>query len=341
MMQRTVADVAQRLVCCLAMACIPASRATGQEQHAPAGVVDRLAPDIPGVIAGGTRIRSIRHTFETPTLEGPIALPDGDVIFSERDKGYTWRIGSDDKVSIFLENPNTGPLGLAIDSRGRLIAVQTRPAERTRIAVIHPDAERAVLADNFDGKPFGRPNDLVIDRKGGVYFTAPGTSQAQVKEGYPAAESFVYYVVPNGRTIKIAGDIARPNGIQLSPDEKTLYVNDSAGEYLIAFDVAANGTVANRRNLARYQGTDRSGSAVIWPGANGMAIDAEGRLYAVTRTGIQVFTHDGRHLGTIPAQQGAENVAFAGPEKKTLYVTGGGVAIKVPMLAQGFKGRAK
>jgi gluconolactonase len=326
-------------------ACGAGSPEDGQAQQAPAAEpaqaqtdepVAAVAPDIPGVVAAGTPVQRIGPEFETETIEGPIAMPDGSVIFSERDAGKTWKLDRNDSLTLFLENPNTGPLGMGFDSKGRLIVVQVLPAAQTKIAVIHPENAKTVLAD----KVAGRPNDLVVDKKGGVYFTAPLTSPAQVQQGYASAESKVYYLPAGGQPIAIADSIGRPNGIQLSRDEKILYVNDSQGEYMLAFDIQPDGTVRNRRNFARYEGLVRTGTDVQWPNANGLAIDSEGRLYSVTRTGVQVFSAEGEHLGTIPVQR-AENLAFAGPDKKTLYIVGGGAAHKLEMLAQGFRGRAK
>ena len=76
-------------------------------------------------------------------------------------------------------------------------------------------------------------------------------------------------------------------------------------------------------------------------GADGLAIDSQGRVYAATNGGVEVFSEVGQHLGTIPFSRKAQNLAFAGPDKKTLYVVGRGTAFKVDMLAQGFMGRAK
>jgi len=79
----------------------------------------------------------------------------------------------------------------------------------------------------------------------------------------------------------------------------------------------------------------------ITSGGDGLAIDSEGRVYTCTVIGIQVFSPEGRHLGTIALSRPPQNMAFAGPDKKTLYVVGRGAAYKIQMLAQGFLGRAK
>jgi len=128
----------------------------------------------------------------------------------------------------------------------------------------------------------------------------------------------------------------------LSPDEKTLYVANTLGDAVIAFDVQADGTVRNRRDFAKLAGVTRS-EAAVRSGADGLAVDEAGRLYVATQVGVQVFSAQGQALGTIPigVTGGPQNLAFAGPDKKTLYVVGRGAMWKIAMQAQGYKGRAK
>jgi gluconolactonase len=153
----------------------------------------------------------------------------------------------------------------------------------------------------------------------------------------------VFYIPPGGKAIKVVDFKGRPNGIQLSPDEKTLYVNNSFGEYLLAFDIQPDGTVQNQRNFGKYEVRNQ-----VEPGANvpdGLASDSEGRFYVANEnvTGVQVFSPTGQSLGTIPLSTAPQNLAFGGPGKRTLYVTSGVPAYfyKIQMLAQGPKGRAR
>ena len=144
----------------------------------------------------------------------------------------------------------------------------------------------------------------------------------------------------------VTEDIGAANGVLLSPDERTLYVSDTPTEYLVAFDVRPDGSIGNKRNFARLEGAQRTG-------ADGLAVDAAGRLYVASPVGVQVFSPQGQHLGTIPTPRPATSLAFAGPDKKTLYIVGRGTAgprgaeqnarsmYKVSMLAQGYKDRAK
>ena len=326
-----------------ALGCLSLVLALGEgrgQGQAPAAApvpaaADTVAPDIPGVVAGGTRVQVIKEGLQG--TEGPIGMPDGSLIFTETNANRITRIDAEGRTSTFLENTN-GSNGLAFDSRGRLISVQTVPGKMA-VGVIYPRGSEAVLADSYDGKPFARPNDLVVDKQGGVYFTDAGLNPNQ-NPPPPPQPLAVYYITPAGRTIRAAEGIERPNGIQLSPDERTLYVNNSNGEYLLAFDVQPDGTLRNRRNFAQYQGVIRTGTRLT-SGADGLAIDAQGRVYACTQVGIQVFSAQGQALGIIPLSRGPQNLAFAGPGKRTLYVVGRGAAFKIQMLAQGYMGRAK
>lgn len=305
----------------------------GAQPQAPP--TETTTPSIPGVVAAGTKVQVIKDGFQG--TEGPIGMPDGSLIFTETQANRITRIDKDGKTSTFLENTN-GSNGLAFDSKGRLISVQTTPGQ-TKIGVIYPKGQEAVLTDNFEGKPYGRPNDLVVDRKGGVYFTEPGPNAAPGSPAPPLTPA-VYYVPSGGRSMRVAEGIERPNGILLSADEKTLYVNNTQGEYVLAFDVQPDGSVRNRRNFAKYEGVTKTATGVA-SGADGLALDSEGRIYAATTAGVQVYDKSGKHLGTIPVSRSPQNIAFAGPDKKILYIVGRGAAYKVQLQAEGFKGRAK
>ena len=321
------------LVACLAA---PASALMAQTQPPPVAI-DTMAPAIAGVVAAGTKVEVIRSGF-TGT-EGPITLPDGSLIFTETQANRITKIDKDGQTSTFLENTN-GSNGLAFDAKGRLISVQTTPG-KAMIGAIYPKGQEATISDSYEGKPYGRPNDLVVDKKGGVYFSEPGPNATPGQPPpVPALAPAVYYVPAGGRAMKLADDIARPNGIQLSPDEKTLYVNNTSGEYLIAFDVNADGSVKNRRNFAKYPTVTQAQGGVT-SGADGLAVDSQGRVYCVSLGGVHVFSLKGELLGTIPVSLQPQNIAFAGADKKTLYIVGRGSAFKVRLLTEGYQGRAK
>jgi gluconolactonase len=316
--------------------CSASALAQPPAQAPPPPATDTVAPAIPGVTAAGTKVTVIKEGFQG--TEGPIALPDGSLIFTETNASRITRIDKDNNVTTFLENTN-GSNALAFDTKGRLISVQTTPG-RTRVGVIYPKGSEAVFAEGFEG----RPNDLAVTRNGDVYFTVPGPVAA-APGAAPAPASapfvpFVYHIAPGGKATKAAEGIDNPNGVVLSRDERTLFVNNTRGEYLLAFDIQPNGSLANRRNFAKYDGVTKTDTGVA-SGADGLAIDNDGRVYAATSAGVQVFSPEGKHLGTIPLSRSPQNLAFAGADKKTLYVVGRGAAFKIPTLSQGFLGRAK
>jgi gluconolactonase len=305
----------------------------------PPTATETIAVDIPGVVAAGTKIEVIKSGF-TGT-EGPIGLPDGSLIFTETQADRITRIDKDTgATSTFLENTN-GSNGLAWDAKGRLISVQTTPGA-ARIGVIYPQGSETTLADSYDGKPFGRPNDLVVSKAGGIYFSEPGPNATPGQPpATPPLPPAVYFVPPGGKPIQVTTAIERPNGIVLSPDEKTLYVNNTNGEYITAFELAIDGIPSNPRSFAKYPTINKTPTGQANSGADGLAVDAEGRVYCAALGGVQVFSPKGEHLGTIPVSLPPQNIAFAGADKKTLYIVGRGSAFKVRLLTSGYQGRAK
>jgi gluconolactonase len=317
------------------------SQQQAQPRPAEAAAVDTVAQDIPGVLKGGTKIQVVIASVPghgTPGVavqgtEGPIALPDGTMVFCETILGRVAKVDSDGKESVLVDAPAANaPNGLAWDPKGRLVGATTAPGHMG-VQVIYPPGSEALLADKFEGQPFVRPNDLFIDKKGGVYFTDP----ANVPN--PPSPPAVYYVAPSGgKVIKVADGIEFPNGVSMSINEKLLYVNNTAGEYILAYDVQPDGTLRNRRNFAKYEDLTITGGKV-GGGGDGFTVDTIGRVYAAAGGSVQVFSPKGELLGKIPTSRRPQNLAFAGPDMKTLYVVGGGSVFKVQMTAQGIKSR--
>jgi gluconolactonase len=294
--------------------------------------------EIPGVVAGGA---SWTVAWQgTDNADGIVGTGDGGLLFAQEQPRRISKLDVANRVSVVIENTR-GAGSVAIDSRERILAVErtcTDPGgqpdqcrEPTAVSVLTPT--RRVLAESYMGRPLGRLNDLVVDRNGGVYFTVGGA----------------YFVGMSG-TVTSLGDDIRANGIMLSPDEKVVYVTD--GGSVLAFDVVGEGAFARRRTFARLEAGGNG---------DGMAIDASGRLYVTSASGVQVFDAEGKYLGLIPTPRNAISVAFAGPDRKTLYVVGSGALgpggqefrtpegvrnnaktiYRIPMIAQGFTGRAK
>ncbi len=185
----------------------------------------------------------------------------------------------------FLTNP-AGPNALALNAQGSVVATLTA---QPGVAVIYPSERAATLVDKVDGKPLSRPNDLVIDREGGVYFTDPGGLGSQGRRRLP-----LFTISARVTVASRDSSVGLPNGIQLSPDEKILYVADTTGEYVLAYDVTAEGVVGERRNFAQL--ARRADASSPSAGADGLAVDVDGRLYVATSLGVQVFNAAGAAL---------------------------------------------
>ena len=275
---------------------------------------------IPGVVAAGTKVEKI--WMGNKAADGLISLPDGTLVLPEQRADRISKIDMNGKVTLWFEDTNEAG-GVAIDSKGRILSV-----ERTipRVRELYP--ERKVLVDKFEGQPLTRLSDVVLDKKDGIYFTEGGKQS-------------VYYLSKDGKLMRIANDIQGANGVMLSPDEKTLYVTSSEAG-ILAYDVQPDATIKNRRPFAKPKG-----------GQDGFCVDSMGRLYAAGDEGVEVFSPQGQTLGIIPTPRGTTTLAFAGPDKKTLFVIGRGndgpgggggdgrSLYKIAMIAQGYKGRAK
>lgn len=315
-----------------------AAQQRGGGQPQPAREVTVAA--IPGVVSAGAMWTIAWQGADN--ADGLVGTDDGGLLFAQEQPNRISKVDRDGRVSAFLEDTH-GTGAIAIDARGRILSVQrtcTDPGrnsaagpctEPTAVAVLAP--ARATLAANIDGKPLGRLNDLVAAKSGNVYFTSGGA----------------FRLDPAGHVTSL-GDNIRANGIMLSRDERILYVTNGPG--VLAFDVRQDGAVANRREFVTL---DAGGAG------DGMAIDADGRLYVTSNPGVQIFSADGKHLGLIPTPRASISVAFSGPGKTTLYIVGSGAVgpdgrelvtapgvrnnaktiYRLPMLAAGFAGRAK
>lgn len=282
---------------------------------------------IPAILAG----QQVEIATSVAFTEGPAVDREGNVYFSEMVSLRIMKLSAKGELSTFRERSNNAN-GLLIDPQGRLVACEGAESTRTGVPVkFKPQVTRTdlrtgkveVLADQYQGKPFVAPNDVTIDGKGRLYFTDP-TAGA------------VYRFDGPGKLARILStpDIQRPNGIQISPDDKTLYLieanNAQGGARMIrAYDLKEDGTAGNMR--VHYN---------FYPGrsADGMSIDTQGNLYASagmnqlrgtaetldTKTGVYVISPQGKLLKFIPiGEDFITNNAFGGPDMKTLYVTAG------------------
>ncbi len=306
---------------------IPISQ-SASAKAAPPDPVLPATPAIPGVLAAGQSWKVV-WKWEGNNVDGPIAADNGTVMFADNDASNVLQMDpSTGLAKVVYSNTNTGG-AVSRGKNGELFV-----AERglgSSIEELEP--QRKMFATSFHGEPLecvgGIINDLIADARGGVYFSVTG-----------ATGSGVFYADPKGVISNYGKDVPLANGIILSPDEKTLYVTN--GAVVFAFDVKADGSLANQREFGKLQGG---------VGGDGSAVDQQGRVYVATGKSVDVFSPNGKFLGTIPGPQGLHGTFFGGRDKKTLFaiVFYGGwgtpsarnMIIAIPTIAQGYTGRAK
>jgi len=283
------------------------------------------APDaIPGVITAGQSWKVV-WAWEGNNADGPIAAEDGSILFANNDAGNVMKLDpATGLATILFDHTNTGG-GLSRSKRGALF-LATRGLGG---GIEQLEPRRRIFANSFQGEPLecvgGTVNDLMADAHGGVYLSISGAG--------------VFYANPQGVVSRYDG-APNANGIILSPDEKTLYVTN--GGVIVAYDVQADGSLSNLREFGKLRGGQ---------GGDGAAVDSQGRLYVATGASADVFSPGGEFLGSIPGPRGMHGVAFGGKDRKTLFgiVFYGGWGtpsarnqiVAIPLLAQGYKGRAK
>lgn len=248
-----------------------------------------VTPAIVGIVDANTRVEVLREGFEG--TEGPVALSDGSVLFTENRADRIIRIAPDGVISTFLDKTG-GANALAVNTAGKLVAAETA---RPGIAVLQP---AKVLVSKYKGHPLNRPNDLALARSGSIYFSDPGGAPPPGQAGAKAPTPALYWLDRRGKLKLVADDIRRPNGVALSPDEKTLYVANTAGEHVIAFTLRSDGTPTARRDFAKLAGFKQTPTGPS-SGADGIAVDETGRVYVASSVGIEIFSPQGAALGTI------------------------------------------
>jgi gluconolactonase len=299
------------------------------------GSIEKLDSALDALLAPETKIEVLASGFNWS--EGPV-WKDGKILFSDVPENtvFAWREG-DAAASISLKPSGSlsgegqGSNGLAKDAAGNLILCQH--GER-RIARLEKDGSFTSLADKYDGKRFNSPNDLVITSKGTIFFTDPPYG---LKKGTPPDAPYhgIYRVDSDGKVSLIIEDIKWPNGIALSPDERTLYiaVSDKDEPRVMAYDMEPEGTVKSGRVVfaARsLKSPERKG------GCDGMKVDSLGNIWTTGPGGVLIISKEGKHLGSILTGQSTANCAWGGDDKSTLYITADMFLLRVKTKVKGF-----
>lgn len=263
-------------------------------------------PDLGPIEPLKTVVTGLRFT------EGPASDPAGNLYFTDIPANRIMVLRPDGKLEVFLENSKAAN-GL-VYRFGQLYACQGRaPAVSTvnlKTKVVTP------IVAEFGGKPLNAPNDLTVDSQGGVYFTDPLFGEGVLTQGLMG----VYYTTAKGETERLVGNLPWPNGIALSPDEKTLYVLPTGDPWLRAYDVLKPGVLGPERRLYEFANPNKSD----FPGGDGMTLDEKGNLYltAVNLRQVVAVSPEGKRLAAWDVPVSPTNCVFGGKDLRTLYVTG-------------------
>ena len=279
--------------------------------------------------------------------EGPVWVKEkdgGHLLFSDIPKNMIWKWSQKDGLKEYLKpsgytgadkftGKEPGSNGLALDKDGKLLLCMHGDRRLAR-----RDGDKFVtLADKYDGKRLNSPNDLTLKSNGDIYFTDPpyGLPEQMKDKGKELDYQGVYRLTPKGELTLLTKELPRPNGIALSPDEKTLYVANSEAEKSIwmAFPVKADGTLDKGKVFA-----DTTEAAKKNPGKgvpDGLKVDKAGNVWATGPTGVWVFDKEGKHLGTIVTGVPTANCGW-GDDGSTLYMTADKQLVRVKTKAKGW-----
>jgi gluconolactonase len=241
--------------------------------------------------------------------EGPLWHPDGFYYFVDVRASKLFRITPGREPEL-LRDKTGGGNGTTFDREGRLVLCE---GDNRRVTRTSADGRIDILVDRFEGKRLNRPNDVVCKSDGSIYFTDPGLRVPFAEREVDHAG--VYRVAPDG-AVSLVAEFEYPNGLAFSPDERVLYVaNTRWTQYIHAIELDAKGAMVRRRIFADMSSDETDGVP------DGMKVDVEGRVYCTGPGGTWVFAPDGSRLGIIRTPEVPANLAFGGPDLRTLFFT--------------------
>ncbi len=334
-----------RAAAALALLPLLAACACASGQRLPvAAVVPRGEPAFNALVPAGTPVQRLATGFAWS--EGPTWRRNGRyLLFSDIPKNTIYRWSERDGLSVFLRpagyiahdppppGRELGTNGLKIDRQDRLVMMDDGNRQVARLD--ESNYTRVSLAARYQGKRLNSPNDLAVRSNGDIYFTDPPYGLRGLMHD-PAKEldfSGVYRLTPDGALTLLTRELAFPNGVGFSPDEKTLYVSNSDPAHAVwmAYPVLPDGSIGPGRVL--FDATSLVGPTR--PGLpDGLVLDAHGNLFAAGPGGVLVIAPDGRHLGTIATRQATANVAFGG-DGSELYLASDTLLLRIRTATKG------
>jgi gluconolactonase len=256
------------------------------------------------IIANGATLKLISNQYSF--TEGPAVDKNGNVFFSDQpnDKIYKWNTATGE-VTVFLQGTGRSN-GMIFDRKGNLV---TCADEHNQVWSIKPNGKVTVLLKDINGLHLNGPNDLWIDRKGGIYITDPYYQRPYWTRKAPEIKGQnVYYIPKKKAPVTVVEDMMQPNGIIGTPDGKYLYIADIRGNKTYKYSIAADGTLKDK-------------TLFIAKGSDGMTMDNMGNIY-ITGRGITVYNPEGQQIEYIEVSgDRTTNVTFGGKERNILFIT--------------------
>jgi gluconolactonase len=259
------------------------------------------------LVGPGAVLRRLPNQFTF--TEGPAVDKQGNIYFTDQPNDKIWECsirGDTVVATVFMEKTGRSN-GMYFDKEGNLVSCAD---EKNELWSIAPNKKITVLLNNFQGHAFNGPNDLWIDKDGGIYFTDPYYQRDYWERKKPDLDRQNVYYLAKGKKQAVIADslLLQPNGIVGTPDGSHLYVADIRDNKTYEYDIAAGGVLKNRR-LFVPQGSD------------GMTLDEKGNLY-ITGRGVTIYDANGVKLGNIPvAASWVGNVCFGGKNRNILFIT--------------------
>lgn len=317
--------------------------------------IQRFDPAANQLIPTDAKLERVATGFDKWT-EGPAWTREGSLLFAviPANEIRLWSPGKD--ATVFMKpsgytgstpyaGPEPGSNGMTLDPDGRISVAGHARRNVWRLETLDPHGTITVLADSYQGKKLSSPNDLVYRSDGSLYFTDPPYGLPTQGDSDPLKEVQVngVYRIPNARQQKpgtppdrdklqlIIKDLPRPNGIAFSPDEKTLYIADTAKKVWMSYPVNPDGSVSEGKVLLDCSADKTPGSP------DGIRVDKNGNIYGSGPGGVWVFSPEGKHLATIKVPEVVSNVAWGDADGKTLYITASTSLYRIKLSATGIR----
>jgi gluconolactonase len=302
------------------------------------GSIVRLDPSLDSLVPRGAQIEKVAGGFEF--TEGPLWRPDGRLWFSDVTGNFVRSVTPAGHVEVLIANaggmssapPNSfiGPNGMIADKDSYVLLCQHT---NRRIVRVGKDLRTTPFLEKFEGKRFNSPNDLVYRSDASLFFTDPPYGLPKQDDDPTKELKFNgVFRYADGKLQALIKDLSRPNGIALSPDEKTLYVanSDEKRKVWMRYDLAADGSVSNGRVFADVTAENEDGLP------DGMKVDSQGNVYGSGPGGVWIFSPAGKHLGTIKPPETPANCNW-GEDGKTLFITARTSVYRIKLAVAGEK----